>query len=548
MLPCSETMTFLGCLLCFYPVAMAGNSCVGKCGSWAENCWCNEGCVSHGDCCPDYGEVCGRGCGKCGSYTCDEWIKWDPKRYSCASLQKDWGCDCSGCTSCKRPGPAPPVPLAKLVLLDSAIHPEARCLDGSMAGYYLRRGSSDRFIIYFEGGGWCYDADCDNPTAQGTLANCQERANGRLGSTKTLRSVMPESYLKGMLSADQVQNPVFHNWTLVYLPYCDGASWTGDSVVNGLHFKGQRILDAVVAELESAEGIRSASRVVISGGSAGASAVYFHADAISQRLRACHVERKLSDSQPLEGDCGTSPEVLALPDAGFFLDLKDRWGKRCWPDQMRSLFNVSKGYGGLHKACLARYPSEPWRCLFPEYFADLISTRTFILNSLYDSSELTYSLRLHCCPGGCEGKPSCNVKDAKLFQALRAEHIKAWLPLVSKPGNGVWAPACVDHTMAWSRWTDAAWAVPAGGETMAMAVQKWLDWESGPQNLVFEDKVAWPNNGPCSNSKSVKLDSKVDSISDFSGSSRLAAATVTVIVLCLPTLVFFTRKPRAQPA
>ena len=27
-------------------------------------------------------------------------------------------------------------------------------------------------------------------------------------------------------------NPVFHNWTLVYVPYCDGTSFSGDAVVS----------------------------------------------------------------------------------------------------------------------------------------------------------------------------------------------------------------------------------------------------------------------------------------------------------------------------
>jgi len=40
--------------------------------------------------------------GKChpctpGGYTCDEWIAWNPRRYSCPELERDYGCDCSGC-------------------------------------------------------------------------------------------------------------------------------------------------------------------------------------------------------------------------------------------------------------------------------------------------------------------------------------------------------------------------------------------------------------------------------------------------------------------
>jgi hypothetical protein len=37
----------------------------------------------------------------CGGYTCDQWIEWDPKKYSCQELERDYGCDCKGCKDCK---------------------------------------------------------------------------------------------------------------------------------------------------------------------------------------------------------------------------------------------------------------------------------------------------------------------------------------------------------------------------------------------------------------------------------------------------------------
>merc|ERR1711862_798572 len=39
---------------------------------------------------------------------------------------------------------------------------EGKCLDGSSGGYYYKEGSgtgSKSFILYLEGGGWCYDSN-----------------------------------------------------------------------------------------------------------------------------------------------------------------------------------------------------------------------------------------------------------------------------------------------------------------------------------------------------------------------------------------------------
>ncbi|CAE8606148.1 unnamed protein product [Polarella glacialis] len=205
-----------------------------------------------------------------------------------------------------------------------------------MAGYYWRQGAAEgRYLLFFEGGGWCYDANCDSPTAEGTLADCRKRSEGRLGSSNSWSATKDGSWFTGMLSSDLLQNPIFNNWTLIYLPYCDGTSWSGDAVVDGLHFRGRAILDAVMTELGDVRGITSASQVVLSGGSAGASAVLWHGDALAGRLRRV----------------APAAEVVALPDAGFFLDLPDRWGTSSWPRQMRSIFNVSNGYGSLHLRC-----------------------------------------------------------------------------------------------------------------------------------------------------------------------------------------------------
>lgn len=339
----------------------------------------------------------------------------------------------------------------------------------------MRPGASPNFVIYLQGGGWCYDQNCDDPTRAGTLTDCRSRSQSSLGSSSSWSS----SYSGwGILSSSASQNPVFHNWTSIYVPYCDGASFTGNTEVDGLHFRGGAILSAILEELKATTNIVNADQVVLSGGSAGASAVLYHVDSVAEQLAL------------------TTGEVLGLPDAGFFLDLPDRNGVDCWPGQMRSLYNVT-GYSGLHTGCLARFPQEQWKCLFPEYYGDLIASRMFILNSYYDSSELTYTLRINCNPSQCSGR------QANLFQQMKPQHQAAWASIVNKTDSGVWAIACVDHTLNGYQWTNSDWTVPANsGNTMATAVERWLARNNADgKNYVHEDAVAYPNNGPCSSAE-----------------------------------------------
>ena len=94
------------------------------------------------------------------------------------------------------------------------------CLDGSPPGYYLRPGSgkgSDKWILHLLGGGWC------NSTSE-----CYNRSYTDLGSSK--RWPLTHS-LNGFLSDEPEVNPDFHDWNIVLLMYCDGASFAGDRCV-----------------------------------------------------------------------------------------------------------------------------------------------------------------------------------------------------------------------------------------------------------------------------------------------------------------------------
>lgn len=91
------------------------------------------------------------------------------------------------------------------------------CLDGSAPGYYIREGSGEgagKWILHLEGGGWC-----------GTKRDCLDRSKTALGSSTFWP---PTQEFHGFLSDNATVNPDFYNWTMIYLMYCDGMSFTGD--------------------------------------------------------------------------------------------------------------------------------------------------------------------------------------------------------------------------------------------------------------------------------------------------------------------------------
>lgn len=99
----------------------------------------------------------------------------------------------------------------------------AACLDGSPPAMYIEEGVEFRkFLIYFEGGGFCGGSSLSN-----TIEDCYQRSKTSLGSTRYFSPT--RTFDKhGLLSSNETENPVFHNWTKVYIIYCDGAVHQGN--------------------------------------------------------------------------------------------------------------------------------------------------------------------------------------------------------------------------------------------------------------------------------------------------------------------------------
>jgi hypothetical protein len=126
----------------------------------------------------------------------------------------------------------------------------AVCLDGSPPGFYgsfsNNSATATKWVLYFKGGGWCYDE-----------ASCASRAKGNLGSSTKFA---PTFEFSGMMDSQESVNPVsplviesirlfmivhsqeFHDYNRVVLYYCDGASFSGNADKPYFHAKTNQTL------------------------------------------------------------------------------------------------------------------------------------------------------------------------------------------------------------------------------------------------------------------------------------------------------------------
>ena len=357
----------------------------------------------------------------------------------------------------------------ELHLLPNSSENGAVCLDGSPPGFYLRNGTSlekSKWIIFFQGGAWCYDEE-----------SCYQRSYTALGSSICLRGYLLAEESEGFLSSQVKYNPEFYNWSSVFVPYCDGASFTGDREKpleynsKPIYFRGRRILDAVLDELLR-RGMDKASEIIVSGSSAGALSAMIHSDYIRTRVRRA-----------------SNASVRVLADAGFFLDEPSFDGTKTMRHIFQQTYTLHNSSAGLHDECLhAQKPKRKYRCFFPQYSLPFVTTPVFLVNSLYDSWQIGSLSNVSCI---CDFD-ACSSAEKSFIEKFRKKTLNALRSVFDLKETAVFADACLLHSQCPldDRWTK----VQVGNVTIAQA---FVDWYRGKVEDRFKIDDPYPSNLTC---------------------------------------------------
>jgi len=156
----------------------------------------------------------------------------------------------------------------------------AMCGDGSPYEFYVNRSNtSSNMVIFFEGGGLCWDQDsCTKQLETGIGAVSTGGMAG--GVTKFLPGALKPLATVSSIATSRIQpgfDPKSEDWTMAYLPYCTQDHHAGDSLnvyaevdpANPviIHHRGMRNQGAVIAWLKS--NLEKPEQLLLSGQSAG---------------------------------------------------------------------------------------------------------------------------------------------------------------------------------------------------------------------------------------------------------------------------------------
>eukprot|EP00040_Diaphanoeca_grandis_P012350 m.62645 g.62645 ORF g.62645 m.62645 type:complete len:433 (-) comp23183_c0_seq1:69-1367(-) len=358
----------------------------------------------------------------------------------------------------------------KLTIMKDELANGAMCLDGSPTGYYFAPATDPKHAndwqVYFQGGGWCYDAE-----------DCLGRSKGRLGSST---SWPPTSSIDGIMSSDPTSNPDFAGFNRVHMPYCDGNSFSGNRDepvdVNGtkIYFRGRRNIDATFRALNKL-GFDKAENVLLTGCSAGGLATYLHTDYVKTLLPP------------------TVKKYKSSPISGFFLLHNTVDNQPVYPTQMKNIFELANSTHGVNDACIAaQAPGDEWKCNFAQEAYAHTEAPIFPLNSALDSWQ-TGCIYTSTLPTNfpnqegfengvcnnitaykrCASNPeACNATQMGVMNQYEVDFqsIMKGMSTYTKAGNGAFIHSCHTHceaqSGAWNKFT-------VDGKTIQQAVSQW---------------------------------------------------------------------------
>jgi len=334
-------------------------------------------------------------------------------------------------------GSGGPVEL-KLRNLPKSTYPLAVCNDGTQATYYTQGGGhSGKVMIWLQGGGACWDkGGCDERCGSGS----QEE---ELCTSQTKQEI---TFWEG--------SAAYGDYWMVYVHYCSSDLWSGtnpaSSSTGGYNFQGKNIVDSIIKDLSDNHNLLTATKVVLTGCSAGAAGVAFNCDDVAAKMPNADFRCVADAPDFFPPDTIIAPGCFAR-DPEFQNMGTQLWGRKY--DQSCQDHAVTNNVDNVGELCGALARS-----------IQFIST-PFLLMTNYFDPAITI---IHGCEQTYEAQGDTAFQN---FKDRWINGMKAELDSIrtSKPEVALYVTNCVIHCMTYE-WPN----IKVEQQTIAGFISSWL--------------------------------------------------------------------------
>ncbi len=143
------------------------------------------------------------------------------------------------------------------------------CMNGSPYHFFVKRGTVNKLVVYYQGGGACWEQlTCSVPV-------CDTSVDPAGGDN-------PNRGTRGFADRNNPANP-FRDWHTVFVSYCSCDVHFGDAAQDyPLHVEHRGYHNARIVEKWAREHFLTPETVFVTGSSAGAYGAWFHAPVLAQ--------------------------------------------------------------------------------------------------------------------------------------------------------------------------------------------------------------------------------------------------------------------------
>ncbi|MEW6271917.1 MAG: pectin acetylesterase-family hydrolase [Thermodesulfobacteriota bacterium] len=212
------------------------------------------------------------------------------------------------------------------------------CMDGSPYHFFVKRGSVNKLLMYYQGGGACWDQlTCSVPA-------CDTSVDPDGGDN-------PNNRTSGFADLADPRNP-FRDWHIVFVPYCSCDIHFGDAAQDyPLHVEHRGYHNARVAEKYARENFPDPEEVFVTGTSAGAYGAFFQAPLLHLAYPDAHFN-VLADA----GNGVITQEFLDLyfPNWNFVANLPPEI------PGIREVLDNDEGIPGYTRVVAHHFPDTRW--------------------------------------------------------------------------------------------------------------------------------------------------------------------------------------------
>lgn len=340
-----------------------------------------------------------------------------------------------------------------------AVDNQAVCNDGSEAAYYWAEATDPQkarlFVVWLEGGDQCESEQ-----------TCRERMvdNPGLMSSKTWQA---ERSLDGVLSTG---DPTFGGANIVQVAYCSSDNHGGDrnasAATFGWHFRGRRIVQAVLKDLVARHGLHAGDKLVLAGCSAGADGVAILCDFVPDWIPSGVKLSCLMDSPINELDVPVKVPYTT-PEGHVRVPIGESQLYQIQP--LMELMNIS-----ILPACAATFPKEErWKCVWAQFNIQYLQTPYFMNNNRFDMFGATMAVDFPTLVLDTMNFLSPFSDDAMNEWGEQMGAVTAPLPTAAQPRSAVFQAGCCMHCgMGMGLYEH----VSAGADNILMrdAIAKWF--------------------------------------------------------------------------